>query len=1129
MKRAIAWAIEHTPAMNMMLAAVLIVGGLSAWMLRREEFPRFELEIILVQVPYPGASPEEVENGICEKIEEAVRSIDGIKKVMSIAQEGQGNVVIELRTDVPSVQRVLNEVESEIDRITTFPELAEEPEIQQLTIRNSAIMVGVVGPDDDRPGAELRLRRIVEEVRSELLQIPEITVADIQGERPFQIDVEISEDTLRKYGLTLKQVAQRIRQHNLELPGGTIKDPSQEYLLRGKNKRVWGEQIAELPLVTKPDGTVLKVGDLATVRDQFADKTSISRINGRPGMAISVEAAAREDLLAMTAAVRRYVATKKLPPGYEFAIWGDRSIDVKDRLDLLKRNGLQGLVLVFLALALFLDLRLSFWVALGIPVSVLGACAVLWQMDQTLNMLSMFAFLIALGIVVDDAIVVGENIYAHREMGKSVLQAAIDGTVEVLPSVTTSVLTTIFAFVPMFFVTGVMGKFFAVLPLAVIAMLTVSLLESALVLPCHLAEAHGSGAISWCEWVRQRAAERSRLFLVFLIPAFLLDVLLSPLRLVAGTLKWLREHFAGLLDTFIARVYTPLLRWCLDNAWLTLASAVALLVVSLGLVRNGMVPWVIFPKLDARLIEANVTFPDGTPAHVTDEATRQLEAAILRVNERFAARGEPVVRLTYRLVGQVRSQSPGEAAERTEGSHAGTVKVALVDNTQRSVTSQQIVDAWRAETPPIPGVESLTFGSVAMGPGGKPIEFKLLADAEYMDELERAVEECKRKLATYPGVIDIADDSRPGKWEIQVQLREDAEALGIPLEAVAAKVRGAYYGEEVMRLQRGRHEVKLMVRYPEQERRSLARFDDIYVDPGDGIKRPITELAKLRIVRGYSEINRLDQRRSITITADVDEARANAAQVTADLQRTFIDDLLRRYPHVSVRWEGQHEQTIESIQSLFLGLVVALLAMFVLLTLEFNSYGQPAIVMSVIPFGLVGALWGHVFMGLPLTLFSVLGLVALTGVVVNDSIVMVDFINARFRSGMPLREALVESGPRRFRPVLLTSLTTVAGMLPLLTERSFQAQVLIPMATSLCFGLVFSTVLVLILVPVLYRLYAQYVMGVVWEGPADGTGGSPSRAVEDGVSGERPEVPRRERLGAGRAAAVIPAAPTKAG
>ncbi len=337
---------------------------------------------------------------------------------------------------------------------------------------------------------------------------------------------------------------------------------------------------------------------------------------------------------------------------------------------------------------------------------------------------------------------------------------------------------------------------------------------------------------------------------------------------------------------------------------------------------------------------------------------------------------------------------------------------------------------------------------------------------------------------------------------------------------MAAKVRGAYYGEEVMRLQRGRHEVKLMVRYPEQERRSLARFDDIYVDPGDGIKRPITELAKLRIVRGYSEINRLNQRRSITVTADVDEARANAAQVTADLQRTFIDDLLKRYPHVSVRWEGQQEQTTESIQRL----VVALLAMFVLLTLEFNSYGQPAIVMSVIPFGLVGALWGHVFMGLPLTLFSVLGLVALTGVVVNDSIVMVDFINARFRSGMPLREALIESGPRRFRPVLLTSLTTVAGMLPLLTERSFQAQVLIPMATSLCFGLVFSTVLVLILVPVLYRLYAEFVMGVRWESGDDRGSGADGGSADRSVTGQVPSSPVRPEFEAGRAAAVIPTA-----
>ncbi len=1079
MKSVIRWAINNSPAMNSLMISILVIGILGGVMLRREEFPRFELEIILVSVPYPGASPDEVESGICQKIEEAVRSIDGIKKVTSVAAEGTGSVIIEVKTDVPSVQRVLSEVESEIGRIPSFPDLAEEPEIQQLTMRNPAIKVGVVSIDSENADAELQLREVVEQVRDDLLLIPEISVADIQGERDYQIDVEISENTLRKYGLTLQDVANRLRMQNLELPGGKIKGRSQEFLLRGKNKRLRGEEIAKIPLVTQPNGIVLTVEDLGNVKDEFADTTSISRINGKPGMAISVEAAAREDLLSMANAVNDYVATEQLPPGFQFETWGDKSVDVNDRLELLKRNGLQGLVLVFLVLALFLELRLAFWVALGIPIAVLGACGVLWQFDETLNMLSMFAFLIALGIVVDDAIVIGENIYAHRENGKGFVQAAVDGTVEVLPSVVTSVTTTILAFMPMFFVTGVMGKFFAVLPLAVIGMLVISLIESALILPCHLAhEPSGKNltqrAIGWrgtfgdvlMRWVVGP--------LVVAI-AFVFDQFTYPLRRLGDLVGWINRQVARVLTLVINRAYIPCLKTCMRFPVIVSSMAVAVLVVSLGLVTNGTVPWIIFPKVDAPLIETKVIFPDGTPSSVTDKATKHLEDAIVAVNQRHQQRGEPLVRLTYRLVGQVSSQSPGGANERTEGGHVGTVKVSLVSNEERSVTSQQIVDEWRQEVGELPGVESLTFGSVAMGPGGAPIEFKLLAPSEDMPQLEAAVEECKQKLASYPGVFDIADDSRPGKWELQLQVQDDAEALGVPLQTIAGAVRAAYYGEEVMRLQRGRHEVKLMVRYPEEERRSLANFDDLRIDTGDGAKRPITELAKVNVARGYSEINRLNQKRSITITADVDESRANANRIVNDLRDSFMPGLLEKYPNLRVRWEGQKEQTVESMRSLFLGLVVALLAMFVLLTLEFGSYMQPAIVMAVIPFGAIGALWGHAWMGLPLTLFSVLGLVALTGIVVNDSIVLVDFVNSRLKDGVPLQQALIDSGRRRFRPVLLTSLTTIAGLLPILMEKSFQAQLLIPMASSLCFGLMLSTVLVLFLVPTFYTIYGMLI------------------------------------------------------
>ena len=1060
MKSLIAWAIRQSPAMNTLMVGILAVGLMAGIELRREEFPQFELEIILVSVPYPGASPEEVETGICQKIEEAIRSVDGLKKVTSVASEGAGSVVIEVQTDVPSVQKVLNEIESEINRIPSFPDLAEEPEIQQVSLRNAAITVGIINHKTEAADAEQQLREVTERVRADLLQIPQISVAEIDGERDYQIDVEIPEKTLREYGLTLTDVARRIRSRNLELPGGNIKDRGETYLLRGKNKGTVGTEIEQLPLITQRDGVVLKVSDLGTVKDEFIDTVSISRINGQPGLAIAVKAAAGEDLLAMADAVNDYVETYQLPEGFEFTTWGDSAVNVRDRLDLLKRNGIQGLILVFIVLALFLELRLAFWVALGIPISVLGACAVLWQFDQTLNMLSMFAFLIALGIVVDDAIVIGENIYAHRELGKSFRQAAIDGTAEVVPSVATSIATTVFAFMPMFFVSGVMGKFFAVLPLAVIAMLIISLVESTLILPCHLA--HGS-------------------------------------KKKTSITDGITRTTGRLLNHIIYRLYTPLVEVAIKRPAITISSAVAVLLLSFSLVQNGTVPRVFFPKLDAPEVIANIVFPDGTPSRVTNAATKKIEDAIFQINKKYANSEVPLVKVAHRMVGSVTLEGGAGGGETSTGGHVGKVHVQLADNTQRSITSQQVADEWRAAVGTIPGVETLTFGSKSRGPGGKAIEFKLLANSEDMDRLQLAVAEAKAEISSFEGVFDVADDSRPGKWELQLNEKPKAQSLGIPLDQIAQTVRSSYYGEEVMRLQRGRHEVKLMVRYPEKDRNRLANFSDIQVDGGDGIQRPITELADVTTSRGYSEINRLNQMRSITVSADVDEGVANAAQIISKMAgaepgayqnlkdryntwmghppppapQPFIEKLLAKYPEVQIRWEGQQEQDTESIGSLFLGLAVALLAMFMLLTMEFNSYGQPLVVMAVIPFGIVGAIWGHAIMGLPLTLFSMLGIVALTGVVVNDSIVLVDFMNAKLKTGASLNEAVVLGGQRRFRPVLLTSMTTIAGLFPVLMEKSFQAQLVIPMATSLCFGLLLSTLLVLILVPTFYVTYGR--------------------------------------------------------
>lgn len=642
------------------------------------------------------------------------------------------------------------------------------------------------------------------------------------------------------------------------------------------------------------------------------------------------------------------------------------------------------------------------------------------------------------------------------------------GTTEIVTSVVASVWTTILAFIPMFFVSGVMGKFMAVIPIAVIATLVVSLCESIFVLPCHLAHDHHG------------------FFKV-------IKVLTYPLWPIGRLLGWLNQRTSVGLEKFISRVYMPSLHYSLKHPMLPISILLAMSIVTIGAIRGGLVPLVLFPKTDSKIIVAKITYPDGTPMSVTDNATRIIEAAAREVNREVALehalkarktveeiypdqgldyRG-PVI-LTFRQVGAI-TNTGGPATERgASGSHAGQVVLELHDTTIREISSLEFINRWRQKAGEFAGVDSISFGSIDVGPGGRPIEFKLLAPASATDQLKEATELAKQTLRTdFAGVFDVADDNTPGKWEFQFRIKEQAMATGVTPSDLGETVRNAFYGAEIMRLQRGRHEVKLMARYPREERRSLAEFNEMEIRTADGARRPINELADVKIARGFSEINRVDQERSITITADVDENQSNAQQIITALQYKYLPEWKQKFPQVSLVWEGQQQQNRESVESLKVGFVVAMIAMFILLVLQFQSYFQPFLIMASIPFGMIGAVWGHAVLGIPITLFSMFGLVALAGVVVNDSIVLVEFINMRVKEGGALRDALVECGRRRFRPVLLTSITTIAGMLPLIAEKSFQAQLLIPMAASLAFGLMASTVLVLFMVPLFFQFYAQ--------------------------------------------------------
>ena len=1062
-------AIRNRAALNLAMIAIMAIGWLSLRGLRRETFPEFELDAISVSVPYPGAAPQEVEQGVVQKIEEAVRSIEGIKKVTSTSSEGSGTVRLELVPGARSPDRVLDEVRSNIDRIPSFPDEAEDPQIQLVTMRKSSLRLGLVAPPDamrrpDAMGAsdasgrsktpsqsgdgariltvdqQLQLRMLAERIREDLLGIPEVSEVGFLAARDYQIDIEIPESSLRAQGMTLQRAADIIRRENRELPAGSLRSESQEILLRGNNRRTDGESLEELPLVTEPGGGVLTVGDLGTVRDEFTDTTAYNFINGQPALAMSIERSSTQDLLSLIDAVREYLAGLDLPSGYEVVTWGDESVEVRGRLNLLVRNGWQGLMIVFLLLMIFLEPKLAFWVALGIPFSLLASGFFLSITGQTLNQISMFAFVMALGIVVDDAIVVGENIFAHRQMGKPLQQAALEGTLEVIPSVLTAVLTTIVAFAPLLFVSGTMGKFTAVMPMAIIAMLFVSLVECVTFLPCHLS--HDDGL----------------LFRILRTAFYAFRFLLYPA-------LWINRVATAALDRFISAFYRPTLGWCLANRSVVLAACFAALLVTAGLRNSGVIQFSFFPRIDGNTISANIVFPEGTPERATLDATRRCETAFWRVADQFAEEGQTIANSSYRVVGASTSRDGGT------GGNRGSVEVELVDAGERGVHSKQIISRWREEVGTIVGTEELTIGTRSWGPGGTSIEFKLLGPSSAVKQLDSAVEACKVKLASYPGVADVKDDSVPGKWEYRFRVKPNAFAMGVRTADLAETVRAAYFGAEVMRVQRGRHEVKIMVTYPRAERRLLSDFEEIRVRLDDGIERSITELADIDVVRSYAQINRTDQARTITVSADLDDDLKNADEIIPDLQANFLPELLAQYPELRVRWEGRQERRSESFASLIRGYGIALAIMYLLLAIEFKSVIQPLLVMMIIPFGVLGAVMGHLIMDIPLTLFSLYGIIALTGIVVNDSIVLIDFINARLRDGVSIGEAIEQSGVRRFRPVLLTTITTIGGLIPILLETSIQAQILIPMATSIAFGELFATIVVLYLVPVSFSLY----------------------------------------------------------
>jgi len=1031
MNGAIRWMTQNHVAANLLML-VLIVGGLIlGFTVKQEVFPEIALDRVLVSVAYPGAGPEEVEEGVILKIEENLTGVDGIKQLKSVAGEGYGSVIAEVTTEA-DVDLVLQDIKSEVDRIITFPRDAEKPVVSKLLNRREVITVVVYGELPERS-----LRELAEQVRDELLLFDNITQVELSGVRPYEISVETEEEDLRRYGLTFDQVAQRIRQASIDLPGGTIKTNSGEVLVRTKERRYVGEEYENIVILADPAGTEVKLSDIATVRDGFEDADQFGLSNGKPAAMIKVYRVGDQKPTEISKQVKDYVANKRsqLSGGVKIGTLYDLSELFESRKNLLMKNACIGLLLVFITLGLFLEIRLALWVMLGIPISFFGALLFMPAIGVSINMISLFAFIMALGIVVDDAIVIGENVYEHRQLGKPYLQAAMDGAVEVAQPVIFAILTSVAAFMPLLFTSGIMGKFILVIPAIVITILLVSLVECLFILPAHLAIG------------QRRELNRGLL----------------------GKIDRARRSFGSALERFISGPYRRALDACLKYRYATLAGAVALLLVAgVGLVGGGIVKFRFMPMVDGDAITVALEMAPGTPVSITERVQQQIvDAGLELVGEYDSERPEndSILQQMYSVVGSsLNDRGPGGVSA-SAGSNLSNIYMFLTPSEKRNIPASDISSRWRERVGEIAGVDSLTFTSNLIQLGAN-IDVQLAhADFAVLDE---AAERLKSAIATYPGTGDITDNYTLGKKEVKLRLRPEARTLGLTEEDLGRQLRGAFYGAEALRLQRGRNEVKVVVRYPEQNRRHLWDLETMRIRTPDGGELPLNRAANLVEDRGFSKINRTDRKRVINVTATVDSAVANAEEIVAEMKRTTLPQLMADYPGLSYDLEGEDKNRRESMASMLTGFQLVLFAIFALLAVPFRSYSQPLLIMAAIPFGIVGAILGHFIMGFDLSILSMFGIVALTGVVVNDSLLLIDYINRCRKRGASLFEAVKEAGQRRFRPILLTSLTTFFGLMPMILETSVQAQFLIPMAISLAFGIMFATGITLLLIPSLY-------------------------------------------------------------
>ncbi len=1022
MNKLLASFARNTVFANILLLLIFLAGFLATKLMIRESFPEFSIDKIVITVPYPGADPEEVEEGINQKIEEALESIEGIDQYTTKSKENQASVIVDVK-DGFDTSEVLDQVRSHVNAISTLPVDAEKPIIREI-VKKQVVMLLTLSGDL----SEKQLKQWGDRIKDELKLIPEISQVETYGTRDYEIGIEISEERLRKYGLSFDQVAAAVRKSSLNLAGGTLRTAGEDIRIRTLGRKYTGEELQEIVVMARPGGEIITLGQVAKVKDGFTEDPIFATVDGQPAMFVQIAKTEEEDAIKISNKVLHYVDEKQqtLPPGVHISVFYDTTNSLRGRINLLTRNGVIGLCLVFFLLWLFLDFRLSFWAGMGIPTSIAGAMFILWSVGATINMVSLFGLIMVLGIVVDDAIVVGEAIYVHRKRGEGPLQAAISGVTEVAMPVFAAVTTTIVAFIPLSYVGGTMGKFVSILPVVVISCLLISLVESLFLLPAHLSHLPDLN-------------KPKKLWLPF---AFL---------------ERIRKAVSHGLESFIDNQYVPFVTAVLNWRYVSLAVAVAVLILSVGLVKGGMVKFQVFPKLDGFVIASTVEFPEGTPQDRTYAALKQIQAAFDKVAEKtITSSGNPLVRHRLILVGQA-------LAGGGVGPNIGAVQIILIPSEERGIHSNDLLIAWEKEVGTIPGVKSLTYDGMQAGPSGAEIEVWL--QGRKMDDLINVSGQLQEALAEYAGVYQIRSDYAQGKNELQLRLKPEATTLGLTVEDLARQVNAGFYGREAFRLQRGSDDIRVKVRYPSDERTRVSDFEKMYIRTADGRELPLLSVADVSFAPGYSTISRTDGMRRIVVTAEVNSRKANAGEIFEQLSQTTFKKLKQQYPGVHLSMQGSKKNTRESFSSLKVGFPIAIVGIFVIVATMFRSYVQPFIILFTIPFGIIGAIIGHLLLGYNLSMMSVFGMVALSGVVINDAIVLIERVNENLGAGMSLFDSIIQGGARRFRAIFLTSISTIGGLTPLILETDMQAKFLIPMALSVAGGVAFATGLTLLLIP----------------------------------------------------------------